>query len=280
MGIGAQVFILPALDSVAGFTLLFIAFTIIAAWFATSSPRLSYFGVQVAIAFYLINLSEFQVQTSLIPARDRVIGILLGLLTMWLVFDQLWGSPAAVQMKRTFISNLRLLARFAREPVSKDLRIALERSYSLREEINTSFDKVRGLADAVLLEFGPCREQDLISRKRILDWQPNLRMIFINRLVLWKFRARLPGFELPEAIQPSQEEFDDCLAKALEGMADRTEGNELSQKQDLSKAYAELEQAAWKGSPKPQDQFSPQIESFLLLSRRITLLTDSLEKEI
>jgi len=281
MGIGAQVFILPALDSVAGFTLLFIAFTIIAAWFATSSPRLSYFGVQVAIAFYLINLSEFQVQTSLIPARDRVIGILLGLLMMWLVFDQLWGSPARVQMKKTFISNLRLLARFAREPVSKDLRVALERSYSLREEINSNFDKVRGLADAVLLEFGPCREQDLISRKRILDWQPNVRMIFITRLVLWKYRARLPGFELPEGIQPSQEEFDDRLAKALEGMADRTEGNELSQKQDLSKAYAELEQAVWKDSPKPQDQFSPQIESFLLLARRIALLTDSLmERQI
>ena len=280
MGIGAQVFILPALDSVGGFTLLFIAFTIIAAWFATSSPRLSYFGVQVAIAFYLINLSEFQVQTSLIPARDRVIGILLGLLMMWLVFDQLWGSPARVQMMKTFISNLRLLARFVREPVSKDLKVALERSYSLREEINSNFDKVRGQADAVLLEFGPCREQDLLSRKRIRDWQPNLRMIFITRLVLWKYRVRLPGFELPEAIQPAQEEFDERLAKALEGMADRTGGKESTQKQDLSKAYAQLEQAAWKASPKPQNQFSPQIESFLLLSRRIALLTDSLEKEI
>jgi multidrug resistance protein MdtO len=280
MGIGAQVFILPALDSIAGFTLLFISVTIIVSWFATSSPRISYFGVQAAIAFYLINLSEFQVQTSLIPARDRVIGILLGLLMMWLVFDQLWGSPAGVQMKKTYISNLRLLARFAREPVSKDLRVALERSYSLRETINSNFDKVRGLADAVLLEFGPSREQDLTWRKRIRDWQPNLRMIFITRLVLWKYRVRLPGFELPEEIQSAQEEFDNHLANALEGMADRTEGNESTQKQDLSKTYAQLEQAAWKGSTKTQNQFSPQIESFLLLSRRIALLADSLEKEI
>jgi multidrug resistance protein MdtO len=199
---------------------------------------------------------------------------------MWLVFDQLWGSPAGVQMKETLISHLRLLAQFAREPVSKDLKIALERSYSLRETINSNFDKVRGLADAVLLEFGPSREQDLTWRKRIRDWQPNLRMIFITRLVLWKYRARLPGFELPEAIQPAQEEFDNGLAKALEGMADRREGNESTQKQDLSKAYAQLEQAAWKTSPKTQSQFSPQIESFLLLSRRIALLADSLEKEI
>ena len=117
-------------------------------------------------------------------------------------------------------------------------------------------------------------------RDRIRNWQPNLRMIFITRLVLWKYRVRLPGFELPEAIQPAQEEFDNRLAKALEGMADRTEGNESAQKQDLSKAYALLEQAVWKGSPKTLSQFSPQIESFLLLSRRIALLTDALEKGI
>jgi multidrug resistance protein MdtO len=48
-------------------------------------------------------------------------------------------------------------------------------------------------------------------------------MIFITRLVLWRYGARLPGYELPEAIQPAQEEFDACLAKALEGMADRME---------------------------------------------------------
>jgi multidrug resistance protein MdtO len=65
MGIGAQIFILPYLDSIAGFTLLFLAVTIPAAWIATSSPRLSYFGVQIAVAFYLINLSEFKAQTSL-----------------------------------------------------------------------------------------------------------------------------------------------------------------------------------------------------------------------
>lgn len=49
----------------------------------------SYFGLQIAVAFYLVNLQEFAFQTSLSVARDRVVGILLGLLVMWLVFDQL-----------------------------------------------------------------------------------------------------------------------------------------------------------------------------------------------
>src|SRR5258705_10934260 len=109
VGIGSQVFILPYLDSIGGFTLLFIAGTIVAAWFATSSPRLSYFGVQLALAFYTINLQEFKMQTSLTVARDRVIGILLGLFMMWLVFDQLLSAPVVEEMKKSFITSLRLL---------------------------------------------------------------------------------------------------------------------------------------------------------------------------
>ena len=119
IGMGAQVFVLPYIDSIAAFTVLFVVVSAFAAWIITSSPRLSYFGVQVAFAFFLINLQEFRIQTSLTVARDRVVGILIGLLVMWLVFDQLWSAPAGVAMKKAFISGLRLLAQLAREPVSK-----------------------------------------------------------------------------------------------------------------------------------------------------------------
>src|SRR6202035_4910799 len=151
LGMGSQILILPHLDSIAGFVLLFVAVTALAAWFMTSSPRLSYFGMQIAVSFYLINVTEFRMQTSLEVARDRVVGILLGLFAMWLIFDQLWGMPAARELKETFISNLRLLAQFAREPVSKDLKVATARRFALGETINTNLDKVRALADGVFL---------------------------------------------------------------------------------------------------------------------------------
>ena len=279
LGMGSQVFILPYIDSIAGFVVLFVAVTALSSWFMTSSPRLSYFGVQVALAFYLINLSEFTMQTSLAVARDRVVGILFGLSMMWLVFDQLWGASAAVQMKKTFASNLRLLAQFTRGPVSRDPKAVTALSFALRETINTNLDKVRTLADGVLFEFGPSREQDLALRNRIRQWQPNLRMLFITRIVLLKYRLRLPGFELPEAIRPAQEGFDDRLATALDGMADRMEGDGPTLQRGVTSEYAQLEQAAWKASPN-QHQLTPQLQSFLLLSRRIADLTDCLEKEI
>ena len=280
IGIGSQVFILPYFDSITFFVVLFVAVTALSSWFMTSSPRLSYFGIQVAVAFYLINLDEFKMQTSLAVARDRVIGILLGLFIMWLVFDQLWGAPAAVQMKKTFISNLQFIAQLAREPASKDLKTAIGRCLALRETINTNLDKVRAFADGVLLEFGPSREQDLALRNRIRQWQPNLRILFILRIVLWRYRVRLPGFELPEVIHPAQAEFDNRLAMGLDRMADRLKGHESAQKDDLTSAYAQLEQATWKALPKEQHQLTPKIESFLLLSRRIATLADSLERSM
>jgi len=281
VGILAQVFILPHLDSISGFTLLFLVVTIASAWIATSSPRLSYFGVQVANAFYLINLQEFKFQTSLEVARDRVIGILLGLSMMWLVFDQLWAAPAAVEMKRTFIANLRLLGQFAREPLSKDPRVAIERSYSLRETINKNFDQVKGSADGVLLEFGPSREQDLALRNRIRSWQPQLRTIFVTRTALLKYRLQLPGFELPEAVRVAQQEFDNRLAETLDGMAGRMEGKAPEKKENLEDSLERLEQTIRTCcSEQPQDVLAARLQTFLPLSRRIGDLTISLSKEI
>jgi len=219
-GMGAQVFILPYIDSITGFTVLFAVVSAFAAWIITSSPRLSYLGVQVAFAFFLINLQEFKIPTSLVIARDRVAGILIGLLVMWLVFDRLWSTPAVTAMKKAFSSGLRLLAQLAREPLSSDLRMAIERSYSLRETINAQFDKVRSLADAVLFEFGPSRHGDLELRDCIRGWQPQLRTLFMMRIASWRYRAQVPGFEFPESIRRLQAAYDERSAQLLEEMAD------------------------------------------------------------
>ena len=77
IGMGSQIFILPYLDSITGFLFLVVVVTALSSWILTSSPRLSYFGVQVALAFYLVNVQEFRIQSSLGVARDRVAGVLL-----------------------------------------------------------------------------------------------------------------------------------------------------------------------------------------------------------
>lgn len=277
LGMGSQIFILPHLDSIAGFVLLFVVVTAVGSWIMTSSPRLSYFGIQAALAFYLINLAEFKIQISLAVARDRVIGILLGLFVMWLVFDQLWGVPAAREMRRTFISNLRLLGQFAREPVSKNLKVAMARRLALGETINSNFDKVRSLADGVLLEFGPSRRQDLALRGRIRRWQPEMRVLFIMKIAEWKYRAQLPGFELPDPIAEKLREFDEQLAQALDAMADRIEERPTGLQQTLPDALTQLERAIQ--VYRPDRALTGRFQALLMLGRRIESSMASLGKQ-
>jgi multidrug resistance protein MdtO len=281
IGIASQVWILPNLDSIFGFTLLFLAVTVAGAWVMTSGSRLSYCGVQILIAFYLVNLQEFKIQTSLTPARDRVVGILLGLFMMWLMFDQLWAAPAGVEMRRTFISVFRSLAQLFLEPRSTDLRIAVERSFSLRETINRGLNQVRALADGVVLEFGPSRNENLAWRNRIVRWQPQLRVLFLTRVTLFKYRLQLPGFELPEPVRVAQQQFDECLTANLNAMADRMEGKDSQTTESLELSFARLEAAIRSyGTPGPQAIPASHLETFLPLSRRLESLTVSLAKEI
>ena len=281
-GMGAQIFVLPGIDSIAGFVVLFVAVATAAAWVATASPRLSYCGVQIAFAFFLINLQEFKIQTSLTVARDRVVGILLGLFVMWLVFDHLWSAPAGIAMKKAFLSGLRLLAQLTREPVSSDLGIAFERSYSLRENINAQFDKVRSLADGVLFEFGSTRQQDLELRDFVRSLQPKLRTLFLMRVASWKYRAAVPGWlEFPANIRVRQAAYDEQSARILEEMADQIDGRPLGlaagfedSTELLQQTIQEAEAETLRGLP------SGQAQSFTTLLRGIDALTASLASKV
>ena len=281
LGMFSQMFILPGIDSIAGFTLLFLAVTCLGAWIMSSGPRLSYFGLQLLVAFYLINISEFTIQTSLTIARDRVIGILAGLVVMWLAFDGIGGARAIVGMKKTLISLLRSLAKLARDPVAPELQAAINESYAVRETVNKSLNDLRAFGDGVLFEFGRMRERDLALQSRFLSWQPQLRLLFLTRVTLFKYRLQLPGFELPEELRQAQRHFDASLAKTLDWMADNLEGKANAAGEDLQIAFARLSDlihastaAAGQGLP------AQSARTFGTLSERITSLAVTLVRKI
>jgi multidrug resistance protein MdtO len=277
---GSQIFVLPYIDSIFGFTVLFAVVTAAASWFMTSSPRLSYFGLQLALAFYLINLQEFAIVTSLAVARDRVVGVLLGLFMMWLVFDQLWSAPAAVEMKKAFVLNFRLMAQLVKEPLSRDPGGA-KPPFSLRDTITENFDSVRAMADAALLEFGPSREQDLRWRKRIQAAQSPLRTLFLTRMALWKYHAQRRGFELPQEVLRAQQEFDNQSAETLDGIADRLEGKSPAKDGDLQTSFEHLQQVIdTVGSQEPRDKPEPRLQALLALSSRSEKLAIWLDENI
>jgi multidrug resistance protein MdtO len=182
-------------------------------------------------------------------------------------------------MRRIFISNLRSLGQFVREPLPG--KEDAWRSDSLRETINTNLDKVRSMADGVLFESGPGRQLDLALRSRIVGWQPQLRALFLARIALVKYRLQLPGFELPEPALAAQQEFDNRLAGMLDGMADRMEGKPAQGGDRFEDAFEHLEQTVRNCcSEEPQELLTAKIQTFLALSRSIDNMAVALDKEI
>jgi multidrug resistance protein MdtO len=240
---GAQVFVLPYLDSITGFTLLFMFVTAISSWIATASGRLSYLGVQLALAFYLINLQEFTIQTSLSIARDRVFGVLLGLMSMWLIYDRLWIKNALDEMQTVFASNLEMFAELAEQLLEKDQIKAIKRIRQLRDQLNAGFAAVIAQADAVLFEFGPTRQRQLQIRDDIRRWQPAIRTLLQVQVASAQYLAHQPLSNLPAPLAQAGVAFEKDIALVMHAMASEASGKPVDAAPDIRISAARVQQA-------------------------------------
>ena len=71
MGLIALVYLFPNVEGIGGFWLVFGAGTAAAAWVNFGSPRLSYGGYQIGLAFYKAILQDFGPALSALVVRDR-----------------------------------------------------------------------------------------------------------------------------------------------------------------------------------------------------------------
>src|SRR5215471_8328728 len=84
------VFLMPHMETIASLVVLVAFASAIAGWVATGSERISYAGLQIAFAFFYSVFQGFAPDTDLDNVRDRVVGILFGLIVTGLVFQYFW----------------------------------------------------------------------------------------------------------------------------------------------------------------------------------------------
>jgi multidrug resistance protein MdtO len=279
-GMGAQVFVLPYIDGITGFTVLFAIVTAIAAWIATASARLSYLGVQLALAFYLINLQEFTIQTSLSIARDRVFGVLLGLLSMGLFFDLLWVRNAVSEMQAVFAHNLELCAELAEQLLEKDNIKAIKRIRQLRDEINNGFQAVSAQSDAVLLDFSSSREQKLQIRTDIRRWQPAIRTLLQVQVTSAQYLSKNPLSDLPEPVAQAGAEFESDVAQVMRAMASEVSGKPVDAVPDIRLSAAKMQEEIRKHYEEHGLQIFPQASDVISLTENLASILAPLYEDI
>jgi multidrug resistance protein MdtO len=279
-GMGAQVFVLPYFDSIAGFTPLFIVVTAIAAWISTSSARLSYLGLQIALAFYLIHLQEFTIQTSLSVARDRVFGVLLALLSMAIFFDLLWVRNAVSEMQAVFAHNLEMFAELAEQLLVEDNIKAIRRIRQLRDQLNDGFQAVIAQADAVLLDFSPLRQQKLRIRKNIQRWQPSIRTLLQVQVTAAQYLAQNPLTNLPEPVAQAGTGFERDVAQVMHAMASAVSGKPVDAAPDIRLSAATLQQEIQKYYQERGLQVAPQASDVISLAENLASILGPLYEDV
>jgi multidrug resistance protein MdtO len=279
-GMGAQVFVLTHLDGITGFTVLFAVVTAISGWIATATPRLSYLGVQLALAFYLINLQEFAIQSSLAIARDRVVGVLLGLMSMWLVFDRLWVRDALQEMEDGFSRNLRMLAELIEQSRKADPQEAAKRALQLRDQINDGFNAVKSQADAVVFEFGPSRPRKLKIRDDFKRWQPAIGALLQVQVTFlqYLFEKRFP--ELPQPIAQAQADFEEDMATMARAMSDEVACKAASIPPDVQQSAARLRQEIQQYYSATDKPIPPTLVDMITLTQNLASIVAPLYADI
>jgi multidrug resistance protein MdtO len=221
-GIGATAFLFPHMDSITSLVVLVATGAFIAAWFSTGR-YFNYIGLQIALAFYFVAFQGFGAPRELAPARDRFVGILVGLVAMWFVFDQIWPVRTITVMLRGLGSVLQSGASLFHLGEGGNLHHEeVRQANALRDQIGKTVAELRTLNDAAEYEFGV----ELDKQRRAS--QAVLRTAFSAVAMFWNQLVAVTTEEDDVLREPKLVEMRVAFAAELNSMAEAVTRNNLA----------------------------------------------------
>ena len=143
LGWGTILLLMPVLTTLTDFLLAMAGPLFLAAWIKVGGPRSNYIGQQIAIAYFSCVLSGYGPTTELTGGRDRIVGILLGDVTVFVVFTTIWPTSIASSVRKNLGQALEQLASLvdpARDAEAPD-----------RGKLRQAFDKAIAASQASLV---------------------------------------------------------------------------------------------------------------------------------
>src|SRR5437868_2346568 len=97
LGLFSIVFLMPYMETIASLVVLVGCAAAIAGWVAAGSERISYSGLQLAFAFFYSVFQVYAPDTDLDNVRNRVVGILFGLIVTGFGFQYIWPERTRIE---------------------------------------------------------------------------------------------------------------------------------------------------------------------------------------
>jgi multidrug resistance protein MdtO len=270
MGILALMYVFPHVETLGGFWAVFATGTALAAWVNFGSPRVSYGGYQIGLAFYKVILQGWGPVTSLTVARDRLVGIAFGLVVLGTLEHFLWPVRASDRRRQRFADVLRSLATLARLGARAHTGADVDRElHDVRRKIAQGLGEAQRLLEESKFEAEP---GELETFQRSIG---DAQVIFLVLLSL-AYQRRASGrllSDLPAAVQ----DLEEAVAATLERLADPRRANAAGPPADLTATLHTAEEAlASVRHRAPADEVATAVEQRLELYRTLARLVSQL----
>lgn len=213
-GLGALLAILvliPNMTSLASLLVVSTPLFAAAAWVVSGSSRVSYIGMQMAIALSLVLINGLAPTVDLAPAFDRFIGVLLGTVVMGIVDQAVWPVFAHKAIRRKLAQALSLMADFHAASAAGDEERRRRGSIAI----------YRALSEAVQLQDGlalePLKtEAEETERNAALRLTSSLQDAFLQLLAVYRHRATLTDADAVAIVGSLDGDIETALRRLAE----------------------------------------------------------------
>src|SRR5215467_6625258 len=225
LGLLVIVVVMPNMDSLASLLIVVAPCMALAGWINSGSSRISYAGFQTALAFSLSALNDLGPTTNLEPARDRVIGVLLGIIIAGLVYGLSGPVLAGTEMRRAFATALRSLAGLSHVGLRGESTAAMiTPARGWRWKVYQDLTTTLRLQDESKFEWGGGRALAEAERARIARLAADALGVFLTLLAVVRHRLDVSLTMMPPAVAARFQALAEEVTALLESLADQVEG--------------------------------------------------------
>jgi hypothetical protein len=214
------VFLMPHMVTIASLVVVVAGASAIAGWVAAGSEMISYAGLQIAFAFFYSVFQGYAPDTDLDNVRDRVVGILFGLIVTGLVFRYIWPEHTIDRLRDALRQALRQLARLLEIP-RPDVSLEKTRAEAnaLIAETSRSFEQARRYAHLTVFEFEESLNGGRVGVENTRSTLSHVERVFVPVTSLVSDHAMDEWQQLPPAARIAESELRNVVARRVEHVA-------------------------------------------------------------
>jgi uncharacterized membrane protein YccC len=168
------VLLMPHMDTIASLIVVVACASAIAGWVATGTELISYAGLQIAFAFFYSVFQGYAPDTDLDNVRNRVVGILFGLIVTAVVFYYIWPEHAVDRLRDALRQALRQLSQLLRTDGGKPEPEALV------AKVSTELAQAQRQAELAAFEFKESAAPDQASKSKLENILAHAEEIFAS----------------------------------------------------------------------------------------------------